>query len=86
MKFVRKGPIDNNPALVRNNGLAPNRRQAIIWTNADPIHWHIYAALRGDELSLHVLENAFDIKKERETLTQNIIYIFGNLRRRPSFV
>ena len=25
-------------------------RQAIIWTNADPIHWHIYAALGGDEL------------------------------------
>ena len=24
--------------------------QAIIWTNADPIHWRIYAALGGDEL------------------------------------
>ena len=22
---------------------------AIIWTNADPIHWRIYAALGGDE-------------------------------------
>ena len=32
------------------NGLAPNRRQAIIWTNDDPIHWRIYAALGGDEL------------------------------------
>ena len=28
---------------------APNRRQAIAWTDADPIHWHIYAALGGDE-------------------------------------
>ena len=28
--------------------LAPNRRQAIIWTNADPVHWRIYAALWGD--------------------------------------
>ena len=28
-----------------DNGLAPNRRQAIIWTNADSIHWRIYAAL-----------------------------------------
>ena len=28
------------------------RRQAIIWTNADPIHWRVYAALGGgDELS-----------------------------------
>ena len=26
------------------------RRQAIIWTNADPTHWDIYAALGGDEL------------------------------------
>ena len=29
----------------------PNRRQAIIWTNADPFHWRIYAALWGDELN-----------------------------------
>ena len=27
------------------NGLAPNRRQAITWTNADPFHWRMYAAL-----------------------------------------
>ena len=25
-----------------DSGLVPNRRQAIIWTNADPIHWSIY--------------------------------------------
>ena len=34
-----------------DNGLAPNGRQAIIWTNADPIHWRIYVALGGDELT-----------------------------------
>ena len=34
-----------------DNGLAPNRRQAIIWTNADPINWRIYATLGGDELT-----------------------------------
>ena len=39
------------------NGLAPNRRHAIIWTNADPIHWRIYATLGGDELSLQVIGN-----------------------------
>ena len=33
-------------------GLAPNRRQAIIWTNVRPILWRIYAALVGDELTL----------------------------------
>ena len=32
------------------NGFVPNKRQAIIWTNADPIHWRIYAALGGDGL------------------------------------
>ena len=26
----------------------PNRRQAIIWTNAHPINWRIYAALGRD--------------------------------------
>ena len=33
-----------------DNGLAPNRRQPIIWTNADPINWRIYATL-WDELT-----------------------------------
>ena len=28
----------------------PNRRQAVISTNANQIHWNIYAALGGDEL------------------------------------
>ena len=36
-------------SISSGNGLAPNRRQAIIWTNADPIHWSIYAALGRDE-------------------------------------
>ena len=26
------------------NGLAPNRQQAITWTNAYPVHWRVYAA------------------------------------------
>ena len=30
-------------------------RQAIIWTDADPIHWLIYAALGGDELITIIL-------------------------------
>ena len=48
LKFVPKGPIHNNPI---DNGLAPNRRRTIIWTNADPIHRHIYAALGWDDLT-----------------------------------
>ena len=34
-----------------DNGLAPNRRQAIIWTNDGLIYWHIYASLSLNELS-----------------------------------
>ena len=54
LKFAPKCPIDNKPALVSSigldNGLAPNRREAIIWTNTDPVHWqwskdHLLTAL-----------------------------------------
>ena len=56
LKFVPNGPIDNiNPALIGlDNGLAPNMRHAIIWTNADPIHRRIYAALGEVELTSRV--------------------------------
>ena len=37
------------------NGLAPNRRQAIVWTNADLINWRIYTTLKGDELRRAIL-------------------------------
>ena len=41
------------PSIGIDNVLAPNRRQTIIWTNADQIHWriYIYTALGGDELT-----------------------------------
>ena len=34
-----------------DNGLAPNRRQAIIWTNAGLVHWCIYVSLGFNELT-----------------------------------
>ena len=43
LRFAPKDPIGNKPSIGLDNGLAPNRRQAIIWTNADPIDaymWH----------------------------------------------
>ena len=43
LKFVHMGPIDIKPPLVQ--------RQTISWTNADPVHRCIYAALGGDELN-----------------------------------
>ena len=38
------------PSIGLDNGLAPNRRQEIIWKTADPIPRRIYAAVVGDEL------------------------------------
>ena len=34
---------------MEDNGSVPIRRQTIIWTNVDPIHWQLYAALVGDD-------------------------------------
>ena len=45
VKFALKGPIDKKHSIGLDNGWTPNRREAIIWTNADPIHWRIIAAL-----------------------------------------
>ena len=33
VKFVPKGPINNISIIGSDNGLAPTRRQAIIWIN-----------------------------------------------------
>ena len=46
LKFVAKSPIGNKPALVE----VMDWRQAITWTNDNPVHWCIYAALGGDDL------------------------------------
>ena len=40
------------PSIGWDNGLVPNKQQAIIWTNAEPIHWRIYVAQGGDALIL----------------------------------
>ena len=37
--------------ITQHNDLAPKRRQVIIWTYADLVHWRIYAAL--DELTYY---------------------------------
>ena len=39
LKFVRKGQ-QLQASIGLGNCLVPNRRQSIIWTNADPTHWH----------------------------------------------
>ena len=54
-------------------------RRAIIWTNADQIHWRVYAALGGDELIavLHVLTWFFNsLARLRYDCTFHYIYIY----------
>ena len=47
LKFVPKGPNDKLQYVSFGSGagLVPNRRQAIVWSNADPIHRRIQAAV-----------------------------------------
>ena len=52
MTFNVKGLVDNNPAFGVYNDLAPNRRQAIIWTIADLMYWLIHEALGGTSKSI----------------------------------
>ena len=59
----------NEASIGLDNGLAPNRRRAIIWTNADPIHWRIYAALRWDELTEMTEEKVLKTLKHVNILT-----------------
>ena len=37
------------PSIGSENGLAPNRWQAITWTNDGLVYWHIYASLGLNE-------------------------------------
>ena len=38
------------------NCLAPNRRQAFPWNNADPVHWRKYEALGGGGELKYIME------------------------------
>ena len=60
-----------------DNGLALKRRQAIIWTNADPVYRRKYTALGGDELwnIRPLIFNTF-ICTIRFTTGRNLIGIF----------
>ena len=51
LKLVHRSVVNQHRFRTSGNGMVPNRWEAITWTNADPFHWHIYAALGGDELT-----------------------------------
>ena len=62
----------------------PNRRQAIIWTNADPIHWQIYAALGGDELMSITIFIYIDVSNlHSPSLEEPSTLLFPNSRVQP---
>ena len=52
LKSLLKGLMNNPLSIGLRNGLAPNRQLVIIWTNADRIHWRIYAVLWREELKI----------------------------------
>ena len=53
----------------------PNRRQAIIWTNADPVHGCIYTALGWDDFTPQMLKDSVAHFKYQQTneISKNII-------------
>ena len=58
LEVCSQGPRWQYFNIGSDNGLVPNRRQAIILTNADRIHWRIYAALRVFEINNKVFDYA----------------------------
>ena len=57
LKFVPTGP---KVSIGSGNGLVPTRRETIVWTNADLVHWRIYAALWVWVIHFHVSNMAYD--------------------------
>ena len=59
----------------------PIKRQGIIWTNADPVHRRIYAALGGDELTPNMGQTIITKDDRDHTHTQrNVFHTDGKLR------
>ena len=60
------------PTIGLDTGLAPNWRQAVIWPNADPIHWRIYAAIAGNELTLFIVRLDYSWRsKTKQCMTRS---------------
>ena len=97
LKFIPNGPISNIPALIQvnigsDNGLAPTRRQAIIWTNVNPIDWRIFAALGRYELIDLIAAYQFNLRiqlyervqfteQPRSTIHTHLIYSCAKIRK-----
>ena len=49
------------------NGSAPSRRQAITWTNDEPVRWRIYAVLGGDEPIIWTYRGSAQVNSKYDT-------------------
>ena len=58
-----------------DNDLAPNRRQAIIWTNGGLVYWGIYAWL-----GLNVFKKGFADKTNRDVMDIWVLFNGANSR------
>ena len=61
-----------------NYGLKPNRRQPIIWTTADQIHWRIYASLGGDSICKSICKT-YDYDRYFEETMLNSAFLMNVL-------
>ena len=63
-----------------DDGLAPSRWQAIIWTNDNPVYWDIYASLSLCELKMHLEYVSEDILDRSALAKVNGYMLYGNYR------
>ena len=63
VKFFFQDSDWQQSSIGLDNGLAPNRRQAINWIDSDPIHWRIFAALGGNELMIYTQSHIYLMTK-----------------------
>ena len=76
LKFVPKGPIDNNPTFGLDDGLAPTRRQAIVWTNDAKItdaymcHWALTSLMHF----VNSKDTIYEHERENKIYTQGLFF------------
>ena len=78
LEYVPYGLVDN--MAKSDNGLAPNRRLAIIWTNDDMVQWHIYASRGFVEFSIKL--NNFLFLHFPKIWPKHTMTVVGNCYRR----
>ena len=56
-------------------GLVPNRHQAIVWTNGDPLHWSIY--ITGCQWVQPYCFDKVQLCRETYALTKEVVFLFS---------